>query len=73
MDQTIDYERSVWLPVWGVVVPVMPLPDLIEYKAALGRPVDLVDVTELLSGPRGTGEEAGWLDRSAASSPGPDS
>ena len=50
MDQTIDYGRSVRLPVFGIVVPVTPPPHLIEY-----------------------GGEAGWLDRSAASSPGPDS
>ena len=36
MDQTIDYGRSVRLPVFGIVVPVMPPPDLIEYRAALG-------------------------------------
>jgi hypothetical protein len=47
IDQDIDYSRSVRLPVLGVLVPVMPLPDLIAYKAAIGRPVDLIDVAEL--------------------------
>ncbi|HEY9391744.1 MAG TPA: hypothetical protein VIR27_18480 [Mycobacteriales bacterium] len=50
LDQVIDYSRSVWLSVFDVVVPVMPLPELIEYKTALGRPVDLVDVAELHQG-----------------------
>lgn len=46
-DQTIDHRNSVVLPVFDILVPVMPLPELLRYKADLGRPVDLVDIAEL--------------------------
>jgi hypothetical protein len=35
------------MEVLGVPVNVMPLGDLLDYKRALGRPVDLQDVEEL--------------------------
>lgn len=31
----------------GVKLPVMPQEDLIAYKLALGRPVDVLDVAEI--------------------------
>lgn len=43
----IDYRCSVNKDFLGVSLPVMPMPDLIEYKTILGREVDLVDVKDL--------------------------
>jgi hypothetical protein len=45
--QHIDFSRSVSRTAFGVVLPVMPLEDLLNYKAALNRPVDLLDIAEL--------------------------
>jgi hypothetical protein len=52
VDQRVDYDRSHRRVVLGVPVDVMPLADLLDYKRALGRPVDMQDITEL-SGPTG--------------------
>lgn len=46
-DLKIDYQCSVNKDFLGVSLPVMPIPDLIEYKTILGREVDLVDVKDL--------------------------
>ena len=43
----IHFETGERLPVAGVELPVMPLAQLLDYKEALGREVDLQDVREL--------------------------
>jgi hypothetical protein len=45
--QHIDFTRSTPRTVFGVVLPLIPLEHLLAYKAALNRPVDLLDITEL--------------------------
>lgn len=46
-DQMIDFTRFTAVEIFGVEVPVIPLPDLLAYKAALKREVDLLDIAEL--------------------------
>jgi gamma-glutamylcyclotransferase (GGCT)/AIG2-like uncharacterized protein YtfP len=43
----VDWRRAEAREVLGVMVPVMPLDDLLGYKRALGRDVDAVDLYEL--------------------------
>ena len=47
VDQGVDFSRSQRRTVQGVAVEVMPLAELLRYKRALARPVDLADVEEL--------------------------
>jgi hypothetical protein len=47
VDQGVDFSRSQRRTVQGVAADVMPLDELLRYKRALARPVDLVDVEEL--------------------------
>jgi len=42
-----DYSTSVIGEYKGIAVPVIPIADLIAYKALLGREVDLIDIEEL--------------------------
>lgn len=42
-----DYSTSVIGDYKGIAVPVIPIVDLIAYKALLGREVDLIDIEEL--------------------------
>lgn len=46
-DAGIDFDASVEMQVLGVIVPVMPCAQLIAYKRALGREVDLKDLSEM--------------------------
>lgn len=46
-DQVIDFDASERISVFDVCVSVMPLQELLGYKAALGREVDLIDIKEL--------------------------
>jgi len=48
-EQTIDYSSSVRREVFGVECNVMPRGELIRYKKALDRPVDRIDVTDLMN------------------------
>ncbi|MFA0264382.1 MazG-related protein [Vibrio cyclitrophicus] len=43
----IDYSASVAKEYQGIVLPVIPVQHLIEYKRILGREVDLIDIQEL--------------------------
>ncbi|MFM2646246.1 MULTISPECIES: nucleotidyltransferase family protein [Vibrio] len=43
----IDYSASVEKEYQGIVLPVIPVQYLIEYKRILGREVDLIDIEEL--------------------------
>lgn len=43
----VDWRRAEAREVFDVMVPVMPLDDLLGYKRALGRDVDAVDLYEL--------------------------
>ena len=47
VDQGVDFSRSQRRTVQGVAAEVMPLAELLRYKRALARPVDLADVQEL--------------------------
>jgi hypothetical protein len=47
VDQGVDFARSERRTVEGVAIDVMPLAELLRYKRALARPVDLADVAEL--------------------------
>ncbi|HET7037739.1 MAG TPA: hypothetical protein VFI42_18835 [Thermomicrobiaceae bacterium] len=47
LDQRIDYDRATAIPILGVVVPVMPKDELIDYKSALQRDVDWIDIEQL--------------------------
>lgn len=49
IDQAIHFARSERRLVFGVEVNVMALEDLVRYKSALGRHVDLQDVAQLTS------------------------
>ncbi len=42
-----NFERSVSGEYLGVVVPTIPVDDLVAYKRVLGREVDLIDIQEL--------------------------
>ncbi|UXI03434.1 MazG-related protein [Photobacterium sp. TY1-4] len=42
-----NFEQSVPGSYDGVVVPVMPVVELVAYKKVLGREVDLIDIAEL--------------------------
>lgn len=42
-----DFSKSVLKSYLGVVLPTMPVAELVEYKRILGRPVDLIDIDEL--------------------------
>lgn len=42
-----DYTRSITGSYEGVEVPVIPVAELVAYKAILGREVDLIDISEL--------------------------
>lgn len=44
----IDYEASELIPVFGLLVPVMPKLSLLWYKNKLARDVDVVDVSAIL-------------------------
>jgi gamma-glutamylcyclotransferase (GGCT)/AIG2-like uncharacterized protein YtfP len=44
----IGFDRSVMRDVCGQAIPVMPKDELVAYKTALGRDVDLVDLHELM-------------------------
>ena len=43
----IDYTQSVMGKYGTIEVPVMPIPELVAYKALLGREVDHIDIREL--------------------------
>ncbi|MDN3699138.1 MazG-related protein [Vibrio cortegadensis] len=45
----IDYSASVEKAYQGIILPVIPVHHLIEYKRILGREVDLIDIQELTS------------------------
>lgn len=45
--QEIDFARSEMIEVYGVVVPVMPKQELIEYKTILSREVDDLDLSQI--------------------------
>lgn len=45
--QQIDYLNPTIVKVYGLTVEVMPKDELIRYKAALGRAVDLMDITQM--------------------------
>jgi hypothetical protein len=47
VEQAIDYESSVFKSVLGCQINVMPIDQLVAYKAILGRDVDLQDIREL--------------------------
>ena len=49
VSQRIDYYASVRVELFGVRVAVMPKKELVRYKLALGREVDLVDVGQISS------------------------
>ncbi|PZS11151.1 MAG: hypothetical protein DLM55_02530 [Acidimicrobiales bacterium] len=48
-DQAINYCSSLRRGIFGVECNVMPKDELIQYKRALDRPVDRIDVAELTS------------------------
>ena len=50
IEQTIDYEASVSRSVLGCEIDVMPIDQLIAYKAILGRGVDQQDIRDLTFG-----------------------
>ena len=52
VSQHIDYGASVRVELFGVRTAVMPKQELVSYKLALGRRVDLVDVGQIFD--RGT-------------------
>ncbi len=45
----INFSESVFKDYYGIVLPVIPVQRLIEYKQVLAREVDLIDVQELNS------------------------
>lgn len=45
--QDIDFDASERRTVFGVTLSVIPLHQLLDYKAALGRPVDREDIRDL--------------------------
>ena len=45
----IDYSASVEKDYQGIILPVIPVRHLVEYKQILGREVDLIDIQELTS------------------------
>lgn len=47
-EQRVDFGCCEWRQVFGTVIPVMPKEKLIAYKSALDRPVDRLDIGELL-------------------------
>lgn len=51
-DQRIDFSRSVQHTAFGVCVPVIPKQELIAYKTALNRDVDLVDIAQIAAAER---------------------
>ncbi len=46
-DAAVDLAQSELREVLGVVVPTMPLEELLAYKRRLGRQVDLQDIEEI--------------------------
>ncbi|MBE96626.1 MAG: hypothetical protein CMG89_16885 [Marinobacter sp.] len=40
----IDFSRYATLPLMGLALPLMLKDDLVQYKSALSRPVDLEDI-----------------------------
>mgnify|MGYP001369268098 CR=1 FL=1 len=47
VSQGIDYSTSERKPVFGCSMNVMPLNQLLDYKAALNREIDLLDIQQL--------------------------
>jgi hypothetical protein len=47
IEQKIDFGRSQMMEVCGMMVPVMPKAQLIEYKTVLSREVDWVDLSQI--------------------------
>jgi len=47
VELSTDYSQSIIATYNGIEVPVIPIPELIAYKALLGRKVDLIDMREL--------------------------
>lgn len=45
--QNIEFERSQMIEVYGVVVPVIPKIQLMEYKTILSREVDQIDLSQI--------------------------
>lgn len=43
----IDYTQSIMGKYEGIEVPIIPVPELVAYKALLGREVDHIDIGEL--------------------------
>ena len=50
VEQRIGYERSTTVELFGFEVKVMPKEELVEYKAALGREADRVDLEQIFDG-----------------------
>lgn len=45
--QRINFDRSRWMEIFGVSLPVMPREDLVSYKRMLDREVDRLDLAEI--------------------------
>lgn len=41
---SVDFSKTVMMPLWDLQVPVVPCQDLLAYKKILARPVDLLDI-----------------------------
>jgi hypothetical protein len=50
VDCVVDFSRAVLTPVDGLTLPIINRTDLIAYKTALAREVDLLDVAALKAG-----------------------
>lgn len=46
-EQVIDYANSVCVDIFGIAVSVMPKEELVRYKSALGREVDVLDIEHI--------------------------
>ena len=53
----VDFDASEVRPIAGIEVPLMPRDQLVEYKKALDRPVDRIDLVEMLQARKGAGGE----------------
>ena len=51
----VDFDASEVRRIAGVEVPLMPRAQLLEYKKTLDRPVDRVDLVEMLRAKKGSG------------------
>jgi hypothetical protein len=46
----VDFGRAIMTPIDGLILPIINRADLIAYKTALAREVDLLDVAALKAG-----------------------